>query len=268
MSEVSAWALWLRAAGASDATVYLRTYHVARVMREIRVDPWSLTTEQLLLFLGSQSWKAETRRSYRASLRVFYSWAQATGRRQDNPAALLPRIQLPRRQPRPTPESAYRRAVMIADDDVALMVHLAAQCGLRRGEIARVRREQVTEDVTGGMSLYVIGKGAHERLVPLPAGLAEEILSRPAGWLFPSPSPRSKLGHLTPAHVGKVVSAVLPDEWTCHTLRHRCATVAYWSTRDLRAVQELLGHAKPETTALYTQLPVDAVRRAMEAAAA
>lgn len=53
-----------------------------------------------------------------------------------------------------------------------------------------------------------------------------------------------------------------------HTLRHRCATVAYAKTRDLRAVQELLGHAKPETTAIYTAVPDDAVRDAMRAAAA
>ena len=72
---------------------------------------------------------------------------------------------------------------------------------------------------------------------------------------------------MTPAHIGKLVSAALPDGWTCHKLRHRCATVAYHATRDLRAVQELLGHAKPETTARYTQVPADAMRACVAATA-
>ena len=89
------------------------------------------------------------------------------------------------------------------------------------------------------------------------------ILARPDGYLFPS----SHGGHLTPHHLGKLVSACLPDGLTMHTLRHRCATLAYAATGDLRAVQELLGHAKPETTARYTAVSDAAVRRAMEAAA-
>ena len=101
-------------------------------------------------------------------------------------------------------------------------------------------------------------------MVPLPDWLAARIIACPPGWLFPSPS---QPGPLTPAHVGVIVSRLLPDGWTCHTLRHRCATVAYAATRDLRAVQDLLGHAKPETTARYTLVPVDSVRAAMMAAA-
>ena len=53
-----------------------------------------------------------------------------------------------------------------------------------------------------------------------------------------------------------------------HSLRHRAATAAYAGTRDLRAVQELLGHSRPETTAGYVLVPGGAVRAAMMAAAA
>lgn len=264
-TEVTAWGVWLRAAGRPETTIALRTYHLRRVMTAIQTDPWSLGTEELVQYLGAQSWAPETRRSYRASLRAFYAWAQATGRRQDNPAALIPAIKLPRGVPRPTPERVYVQALLDADDRVRLMIHLAAQCGLRRGEIARLRREDVVPDLVA-YSLRVSGKGGHERMVPLPSELCRQLLAAPAGWLFPSTARGG--GHLTPAHVGKLVSRVLPDGWTCHTLRHRCATVAYASTRDLRAVQDLLGHAKPETTARYTQVPVDAVRAAVAAAAA
>lgn len=230
------------------------------------MDPYTLSVEDLVVYLGSKrSWSAETRRSYRASLRTFYSWAQATGRRLDNPAGLLPSVKVPRGIPRPAPDLIYRAALLEADRRSRLMIQLAAQCGMRRGEIARTRREHVVPDLVGH-SLHVIGKGGHERLVPLPRDLAREMLESPPGWLFPS-SARAG-AHLTPHHVGKLVSRHLPEGWTTHTLRHRCATVAYASTRDLRAVQELLGHAKPETTARYTQVPVDAIRQAVNAAAA
>jgi site-specific recombinase XerD len=51
------------------------------------------------------------------------------------------------------------------------------------------------------------------------------------------------------------MSATLPDGITAHQLRHRFATAAYAHQRDLRAVQELLGHASPATTARYTAVP-------------
>jgi site-specific recombinase XerC len=44
--------------------------------------------------------------------------------------------------------------------------------------------------------------------------------------------------------------------------RHRFATTAYAAERDLLAVQQLLGHSRPEVTARYTALPGDALRAA------
>lgn len=266
-SEIVSWATWLRAAGRPETTIGLRTYHVSRVMAELDGDPFTVTTEQLVHYLGAQAWSLETRRSYRASLRVFYAWAQATGRRPDNPAALLPVIKLPRAMPRPIPEAMYQQSLRGADADVRFMILLAAHAGLRRGEIARARREDLVPDLFNG-SLRVLGKGGHQRMVPLSTELERLIRTAPPGWLFPSPAPDRSGMHVTAGHVGVVVSRALPDGWSCHTLRHRCATIAYQVTRDLRAVQELLGHAKPETTARYTMVPIDAMRACVDAAAA
>lgn len=261
-SEIKAWGRWMRAAGRPETTIGLRTYHVRRVMAEIEVSPWELTTEQLVDYLAASRWAPETRRSYRASLRGFYGWARATGRRSDSPADLIPPIRLPRALPRPAPEEVFSEALSKATDREQLMLLLAGHCGLRRGEIARAEAGDLERDLEG-WSLRVRGKGGHVRMVPLPDDIARRIRACPAGWLFPSPN---RAGHLTPAHVGVIVSRLLPGGWTCHTLRHRCATRAYAGTHDLRAVQELLGHAKPETTARYTLVPVDSVRTAMMAA--
>lgn len=153
-----------------------------------------------------------------------------------------------------------------ADPRAVLAVRLGAFCGLRRGEVARCAREDLSRDLLG-WSLRVVGKGGHVREVPVPDGLAVELLGMPAGWLFPSPYAAGP-GHLTPHHVSKLVSRALPAGVTMHMLRHRCATVAYAGTHDLRAVQELLGHSRPETTAGYIATPAESVRAAVAAAAA
>jgi integrase/recombinase XerC len=259
---IDAWATYLRASGAPESTIGQRLYHLRRLASEIDGGP-ALTFDVLVTWLAAHNWAPNTRRSYRASLRAFYGWALADGRVSTSPAHLLPPVRVPRGKPRPTPEVAYRAALQIADDRARLAIMLAARCGLRRGEIARSCRADVEANLLGH-DLRVRGKGGHERMVPLPDDLAGTILTRPDGWLFPS----SHGGHLTPHHLGKIVSRCLAGDLTTHTLRHRCATTAYAATHDLRAVQELLGHMKPETTALYTQVPDAAVRTAMEAAAA
>lgn len=261
--EISEWATWMRVAGQADETINLRTRHVRKTLREIPV-PWRLiTTDHLIAWLGSQTWAPNTRRAYRASLRLFFAWAQARGMRQDNPAGLIPVTQVPRGLPRPTPDQAYQEALELADERSWLMIQLAAMMGLRRGEISRARREDIHEDLVG-YSLRVVGKGGHVRSLWIPPQLVGQLLRCPPGWLFPSPV---RPGPLTPAHVGKLVSRLLPAGWTTHTLRHRSATVAYEATKDVFAVQEMLGHAKTDTTRLYTQVSGAAVRAAIAAAA-
>lgn len=255
---LTSWTNYLRATGAPDTTIGLRAYHLTRLAADFPDGPETVEFEALVAWLAGQRWKPNTRRAYRASLRAFWSWLLATGRASESPAHLLPPVKVPRARPRPAPEDAFTRALAIADDRARLAIMLAGMCGLRRGEIARARREDLERDLSG-WALRVTGKGGHVRMVPLPDEVSAEIQRRPAGWLFPS----SQGGHLTPHHLGKVVAANLPGDLTTHTLRHRCATVAYSGSRDLRAVQELLGHAKPETTAIYTAVPDDAVRAAM-----
>lgn len=253
----------MSASACTVATIEQRTYHLGRVAADLGGWPGAVSTADLVEWLGQHDWSPNTRRSYRGTLRAFYAWAVAAGAIEGSPAAALPPVRVPRAIPRPTPEEAYRGALVGADARVRRAILLAGACGLRRGEVARTRREDVTPDLVG-WSLHVKGKGGHARLVPLPDDLARELLRCEPGWLFPSARGG---GHLTPHHLGKLVARELPDGFTMHTLRHRCGTVTYAGTRDLRAVQELLGHAKPETTAIYTAVPGSAIRAAVEAAA-
>ena len=248
------------AAGRPTTTVNLRVYQVTRLAEDEPRGPWTLTTDDLVDWLAGQPWAIETRKSYRAALVSFYRWAVASGRTATDPTLLLPPIRSSHHPPRPTPELVYRTALDAAEPRVRLMLELAARQGLRRGEIARVHSDDLREDLAG-WSLLVHGKGGKLRLVPLEDEIAEQLRTLPPGWAFPGPA-----GHLSEQHVGVLMGRALPGHWTAHTLRHRFASQAYAGTRDLAAVQDLLGHARPETTRGYIMLPQDALRAAVAAA--
>lgn len=238
----------------------LRVYHLRRFAADHPTTPLGMITRtDLIAWLAAHDWSAETRRSYRASLRRFFAWAHACGRIAVDPAATLPAIRPPRALPRPTPDVVLAAGLAGADDRVRLMLELIDMCGLRRGEVCRVHSRDVVPDLVG-YSLRIQGKGGNVRIVPVPARLARRIIDA-GGWVFPGAID----GHLSPRRVGELVGEALPDGWTAHTLRHRFATRAYAVSHDLRVVQELLGHAKPETTAIYTMIQPDRLRAVAEA---
>lgn len=154
----------------------------------------------------------------------------------------------------------WSAAIAAADSRVRLMLRLAAEACLRRAEVAKVHRHDLTRGPFGA-ELLVHGKGAKLRVVPISDDLAEAIACAD-GWLFPGDDD----GHLSPRYVGDLVGDVLPAGWTMHKLRHRFATRAYRGTRNLRAVQTLLGHSSVATTERHTAVDSDEIRAAMMAA--
>lgn len=260
---VNAWIVTLRAAGRPETTIRTRSEHLRWLAKwSGDVDPWEITTDDLTAWMGSKTWARETRRGVRSSLRGFYRWGVQTGRTTSDPAAGLAPIAPAQPRPNPTPDRGYRMAVMAAGIRERLMLRLAAECGMRRAEVAVVHSRDLIEDL-GGWSLIVHGKGSKERTVPLPDSLARELRMLDHGYAFPGDDD----GHLSPRWVGKLVGRLLPDGYTMHSLRHRFATRAYAVSSDMFTVQELLGHASPVTTRVYVKLPDDAKRRLVLAAA-
>lgn len=225
----------------------LRLSHVRRCLNDLGGEVQDVTESDLTSWLAEHDWSPSTRRSVRASLRAFWSWCAHAGHAEDV-AAELPRTPVPRAVPRPADDGVIRDALATADNRTQLMVELMAYGGLRRCEVAAVRGSDVE-----GEWLRVTGKGGHVRMVPLPGHLCRRVRAHGNRFVFHG----AVDGHLSARRVGELVGAVLPDGVTAHQLRHRFATTVYRGSRDIRAVQALLGHAKLDTTMIYTAVDQD-----------
>lgn len=258
--SIEGWTDTLRAAGLSAQTIKSRRYKMIRLSWLLMPSgPKDVTTEQIVQVFARQQWKPETRKAYRNTISSFFRWLHKSGRRSDDPSLDVPRVKKPHAHPRPCPDRYIAAAMEMATPSERLMIRLGAECGLRRGEIARVHSDDVVAD-SAGRSLIVRGKGDKQRIVPLPDDLAGIIMDA-HGYLFPGRFG----GHVEESYVGDHISHLLPDGYGAHTLRHRFATVTYATTHDLFVVAELLGHESVETTEHYVAMPDGRLRAATAA---
>lgn len=132
--------------------------------------------------------------------------------------------------------------------------------GIRVGECARLK----VADVDGDRGVIHVrqGKGRKDRYVmlsPVLRGVLREYyrVERPHDWLFPAVHRRDR--HITVRTIQRQVGAAaeragLTKRVTPHMLRHSFATHLMEGGTDLRYIQELLGHTRPSTTAIYTRV--------------
>lgn len=258
------------AAGRPRTTIGTRRGHLARLSRELGCPPLEVNKRLLEAWFAAQyQWQIETRRGYRNTLCSFFRWAYLNGHTPQDLSYALPKVKARKAVPRPAPEDVWHAAVDHADPRVSVMLQLAS-VGMRRAEVAQVHSNDL---ITDGPRLLVHGKGDKRRVIPISVALATMIAAGAAGhtsgtaangFLFPGKYD----GHLSPRWVGRLCGNVMPGVWTMHTLRHRAATRAFRGTRNIRAVQTLLGHESVKTTEIYTLVDEDEVRAAMNAAIA
>jgi len=140
--------------------------------------------------------------------------------------------------------------------------------GLRVSEVVALK----VSDVDSERMLLRIeqGKGRKDRFAMLSPQLLALLrdwwrIARPQVWLFPG---RDRINPLTTRQFNRAVHAAahmaeIAKRVTPHTLRHSFATHLLEQNIDIRVIQVLLGHAKPETTSLYTRVATNTIRTVM-----
>lgn len=203
-----------------------------------------------------------------ASVRSFFRYL-AREDIADNPAPHAVRSQrIPRTLPRPLSENDTARAIeeagthdikWLAVRDVALLTLLYG-CGLRISEALSMKRG----DIPLKESLKIVGKGHKERIVPVLPVVREAVDAYAGEIPFPgAPHAPLFLSRRNKAMSAREAQALmqrlrsrlgLSERATPHALRHSFATHLLGNGGDLRAVQELLGHASLSTTQIYTEI--------------
>jgi integrase/recombinase XerD len=167
-----------------------------------------------------------------------------------------------------SPEEVKRVLTMATSLKARAMLTLAYGCGLRAGEVTRLRAGDIDSEQ---MIIRIVqSKGRKDRHVMLPAEVLDLLRqwwkARPTGhdaavapeqrWLFPG---RGEHRPLTTRQFGRMFketakAAGLRKTLCLHTLRHSFATHLLERGTDIRLIQALLGHDKLETTARYTRV--------------
>ena len=229
--------------------------------------------------------KARTTLARRATaVRVFTAWATRTGRASVDAGASLASPKAHRVLPDTLDNAALdsglthlvdaaldpdshdpgaRRDRALIEMLYATGIRVSELCGLDIDDVDRQRRV-----------IRVLGKGRKERTVPYGVPAAEAVdawLSVRSQWATPHSGPALFLGarggRIDARVVRALVYKVFGDEETGrrigpHGLRHTAATHLLEGGADLRAVQELLGHASLATTQIYTHVSTDRIKKA------
>lgn len=262
-AAISEWVGFMRSAGAAHTSVRTRREYLETLARRIGVaSPWDVTSRDLITLLGRMRWSPNTRYYRRAAYNLFYEWAIDMGLTDHNPVEKVPTPRLLPPKPRPAPIDVYQRSYERASGVVRIILRLAFEIGMRRGEIAVIHRNDILA-MPHGPTILVHGKGGKTRLLPLPHDLADEltrICTANTGYLLPGQVD----GHMSPRRVGEIASAALEGDWTLHTLRHACGTGLLAGGVNLRVIQEILGHSSVATTQIYTGVDDYQLRAAIE----
>lgn len=247
------------------ATSTIQTYEVLlrRLDRDLPEGLAYACADELRDGICADARTPATRALYRAATVSFFTWAcdPADPRLDFDPSRYIPRQQVPRRAARPAPSDVLADILARAAQPYLTWYLLAAGNGLRCCEVAALDRQHVTAE-----SVWIHGKGGKERTVPTHPDVWAAVRDLPAG-----PIARTIDGHRADRrsvmergnrHLQKTLGHV---GVTMHRLRHWHGTHVHEAAGDnLAAVQELLGHASPNTTRIY----VDVNGRAKSAAIA
>jgi len=225
-----------------------------------------------------------------STLRQFYRFLYAEGLREDDPTGPIDSPRIGRPLPKVMSEDDVDRLLLCAEEEISTaatpgkvkraarlhaLLELLYSTGLRVSELVALPMEATRKDQR---FLLVRGKGDKERLVPM-SSKAHQALAvfetfrdkkfDNSPWLFAA---NGASGHMTRQHFARDLKALAgraglqASKISPHVLRHAFASHLLQNGADLRAVQQLLGHADIATTQIYTHVMEERLRVLVETA--
>ena len=212
--------------------------------------------KQVERFVYNNRTSPATRRQRLSIVRNMYRWAVREGLLRQNPADGVESPIVPRAATRyVAPAKVGATMAACPDERALLIVALMIQCGLRAIEVARLQVGDVDFDT---QDMKVVGKGGHQRRLPLPNEawrlLNAYLAARPAS---AGPLIRSYVRPhegVTARYISRMVGGWLKDakvRETGHALRHSMAQDLFQRGADIIQVQTALGHLSIATTRRY-----------------
>lgn len=259
-AAVDNYLTWLALKGHKHTTIRDRRWLLGRLARDLGPVPLLEATHTDL-----SAWRAGLAVSdsvignYVTNAHDFYRWTAQHGLTVADPTEGVPVPRRKRSIPRPIGEENLYYALATAPPRVRPWLVLAGWAGLRAVEIALLQRHNVLDTHTPPVIVVAedATKGSRPRTVEMCAFVLYELrmagMPR-AGYMFRRLDGRP--GPNTPGRISQLCNRHLREcgmQETAHQLRHRFATRIYQSTKDIRMLQELLGHASPQTSAIYAQ---------------
>jgi len=279
---LAAFATHLAARPAHTRSAYLRDTGVLAMLAG-DADLTRLAAPQLRRFLATMHGRGLSGRSVArmlSSWRAFYRFViERDPAVKESPCTGLRAPKSPKRLPSAlSPDEAVQLVAIPESDPLAVrdraVFELAYSSGLRLAELAGLDLDRI--DVANG-EVRVWGKGAKERIVPVGAAARDAIRA----WLdvratIPHADPKAlfvgrKGARINPRAIQRrlavwAVKRGLPQHVHPHMLRHSFASHVLQSSGDLRAVQEMLGHASIASTQVYTHLDFQALAKVYDKA--
>ncbi|WP_010477362.1 site-specific tyrosine recombinase/integron integrase [Thermococcus zilligii] len=266
---VEEFATYLDLEGKSGHTVRMYSYYVKRYLE------WGgeLKARSALRFLASLRREGYSNRSLNLVVQALRAYFRFEGEEEEAEKLKPPRV--PRSLPKALNRDEVRKILSVIPptrkrDRVIFLLLYGA--GLRVSEVCNLKKKDV--DFERGFIVVRGGKGAKDRVVPVPQSLLDEVKAYLSTRTDDSEylivelrrGKRDRLSSKTVWYLLKRYGEKVGVRVTPHMLRHSFATHMLESGVDIRAIQELLGHSNLSTTQIYTKVTVEHLKKAQEKA--
>ena len=269
MDTIEEFEMYLELEGKSQNTVRMYSYYVRKFLEGGN----DLNARSALRFLAMLKKSGYSNKSLNLVVQALKAYFRFEGLEEEAKKIKSPKV--PRSLPKSLTKEEVKKllsAIPPTRKRDRLIVLLLYGSGLRVSELCNLK----IRDIDFKRSLIIVrgGKGAKDRIVPIPRALLKEIedylkMRNDNSEYLLVEERRNKKDKLSPKTVWYILDKYGKKagiKVTPHMLRHSFATHMLENGIDIRVIQEILGHSNLSTTQIYTKVTVEHLRRAQEKA--